>query len=92
MALRKRLCSRLEPARSRIFSRLGIVDSALVFPRQLIKRRLIATSAITIFCHVEFLMLVIFHADTVLSAPAISFSVEAMRFHNCLSRPAPRSL
>jgi hypothetical protein len=28
------------------------------------------------------LMLIIFHADTVLSAPAISFSVDAMRFHN----------
>ena len=40
-----------------------------------------ATSAVTIFCKVEFLMLVIFHADTVLRAPAISFSVDAMRCH-----------
>ena len=57
------------------------VISGVVFPRQLLKRRLIATSAATIFCKVEFLMLVIFHADTVLRAPAISFSVDAMRCH-----------
>ena len=60
----------------------GVVVSVLVFPRQLIKRRLIATSAIAIFCHVEFLMLVVFHAGTVLRAPAISFSVDAVRFHS----------
>ena len=60
---------------------LGVVVSALVSPRQFIERWLIATSAVAIFCHVEFLMLIIFHAGTVLSAPAISFSVDAMRFH-----------
>ena len=62
-------------------SELGIVVSVLAFPRQLIKRRLITTSAVAVFCHVEFLMLVILHADTVLTAPALSFSEEAMRFH-----------
>ena len=60
---------------------LGVVVSALVSPRQFVERWLIATSAVAIFCHVEFLMLVIFHAGTVLSTPAISFSVDAMRFH-----------
>ena len=61
---------------------LGVVVSALVSPRQLVERWLIATSAVAIFRHVEFLMLVIFYANAVLSAPAISFSVDAMRFHN----------
>ena len=60
---------------------LDVVVSSLVFPWQFIERWLIATSAVAIFCYVEFLMLVIFHAGTVLSAPAISFSVDAMRFH-----------
>ena len=31
-----------------------------------------------VFCHVEFLMLVVLHADTVLSAPAVSFSIDAL--------------
>ena len=72
------------------FGLLSVVASSLVFPRQFIERRSIAASAVAIFCHVEFLMLVIFHADAVLSAPAISFSVDAMRFHtDRISSTAP---
>jgi hypothetical protein len=36
-------------------------------------------------------MLVIFHAGTVLAAPVISFSVDAMRFHNWLDAPVWRT-
>ena len=60
----------------------GGAASALIFPWQLIKRRLVATSAVAIFWHVEFLMLVVFDAGTMLIAPAVSFSINPMRFHN----------
>ena len=70
------------PRGTSFFGLLGVVVGAVVSPRQFVERWLIATSTVAIFCHVEFLMLIIFYADAVLSAPAISFSVDAMRFHN----------
>jgi hypothetical protein len=60
---------------------LGIVASALVFPRQLIKRRLVAMGAVAIFWNVEFLALVVFDPSTMLIAPAVSFSINSARFH-----------
>jgi len=53
----------------------------LIFPRQLIKRRLVATSAVTIFRYVEHLMLVVFDPNTMLSAPAVAFSINPTCFH-----------
>ena len=55
----------------------------LVFPRQLIKRRLVATGSVTIFRHVELLMLVVFDSNTMLSAPAVAFSIDPMCVHMC---------
>ena len=60
---------------------LGIVVSALVFPRQFIKRRLVTTGAIAIFWHVKLLVLVVFDAGAILIAPAFSFSINPARFH-----------
>jgi hypothetical protein len=61
---------------------LGIVVSALVFPRQFIKRRLVTTGAIAIFWHVKLLVLVVFDVGAILIAPAFSFSINSARFHN----------
>jgi hypothetical protein len=53
-----------------------------VFPRQLIKRRLVATSAVTIFRYVDLLMfIVVFDPNTMLSAPAVAFSVNPTCLH-----------
>jgi hypothetical protein len=60
---------------------LGIVVSAVLFPWKLIKRRLIATFAVALFWHVEFLMFVVFDAGAVLIAPTLPFSINATRFH-----------
>jgi hypothetical protein len=59
---------------------LGIVRG-LIFPRQFVERRLVASCPVAILRNVEFLVLVIFYAGTVLIAPAVTFSVEAARFH-----------
>ena len=53
----------------------------LSFPRQFIERRLVPSFPVTTFRDVRLLMFVIFNAGTVLIAPAISFSVDASRFH-----------
>jgi len=55
--------------------------SGLVFPRQLIKWRLVATSAVAIFWYVELLMLVVFDVGAMLIAPTIPFSIKATWFH-----------
>jgi hypothetical protein len=59
---------------------LGIVRG-LIFPRQFIERRLVASCPVAILRNVEFLVLVILYAGTVLIAPAVTFSIEAARFH-----------
>ena len=53
----------------------------VVFPWKLIKRRLIATIAVAVFWHVEFLMFVVFDAGAVLIAPSLPLSINATRFH-----------
>jgi len=67
------------------FSPLGllrVVVSTLVFPRQLIKWRPVAASAVAIFRQVELLMFVVFDVSAVLIAPTLPFSIKAARwFH-----------
>ena len=53
----------------------------LVFPRQFIERRLVTSFPVATFRYVKLLVFVIFNAGTVLVAPAISFSIDASRFH-----------
>jgi hypothetical protein len=60
---------------------ISIVNSAVLFPWKLIKRRLIATIAVAAFWHVEFLMFVVFDAGAVLMAPPLPLSINATRFH-----------
>ena len=60
---------------------LGLSLAPVVFPWKLIKRRLIATIAVAVFWHVEFLMFVVFDAGAVLIAPSLPLSINATRFH-----------
>ena len=60
---------------------LGIAAFAFVFPRQFIKRRLVASGLVAILWHVEFFALVIFDVDTMLGSRAVPFSINAARFH-----------
>ena len=50
-------------------------------PRQFIEGRLVASCPVAILRNVEFLVLVIFYAGAVLIAPAVTLSIEAVRFH-----------
>jgi hypothetical protein len=59
---------------------LGIVRG-LVLPRQFLEGRLVASCPVAILRNVEFLVLVVFHAGTVLIAPAVTLSINAARFH-----------
>lgn len=61
------------------FGALGIVRG-LILPRQFIARWLIISRPISVFRDVEFLVLVVFDASTILIAPAVPFSVETARF------------
>ena len=63
------------------FGPLGIVRG-LILPRQFIERRLIISRPISVFRDIEFLVLVVFDAGTILIAPAVPFSVETARFHS----------
>ena len=55
---------------------LGVVR-CLIFPRQFVKGRLVASCPVAILRNVELLMLVIFDAHTVLIAPAVTLSINA---------------
>jgi hypothetical protein len=59
---------------------LGVVR-CLIFPRQFVKGRLVASCPVAILRNVELLMLVIFDAHTVLIAPAVTLSINAARVH-----------
>ena len=64
------------PDLQRCIKRLGIVR-CLIFPRQFVKGRLVASCPVAILRNVELLMLVIFDAHTVLIAPAVTLSINA---------------
>src|SRR3974390_269722 len=68
------------------FGPLGIVRG-LILPRQFIERRLIISRPISVFRDIEFLMLVVFDAGTILIAPAVPFSVQTARFHSAIIQP-----
>ena len=58
----------------------GIVRR-LIFPRQIIEGRSVASCPVAILRNVEFLVLVISYAGTVLIAPAVTLSIDATRLH-----------
>jgi hypothetical protein len=75
------LCAVMQRSMLFAFGPLGIVRG-LILPRQFIERRLIISRPISVFRDIEFLVLVVFDAGTILITPAVPFSVETARFHS----------